>query len=121
MSVVFWPDVTEPDGPFARIAEVVRRHVPPGDSDAERRLVPSLTAQGAVVERDEELSFPMSHPDAAAFFDAHTRAGPLRPLVTARGDAFVDRLREEFLRRAPAGAWHHRPRARHIVAHRPPA
>jgi len=24
-------------------------------------------------------------------------------------------VRTEFLRRAPAGPWHHRPRARHLV------
>jgi SAM-dependent methyltransferase len=118
LSVVFWPEITELDGPFARLAEVVRGHVPPGDISWEHRLVASLTAQDAVVERDEHLSYPMSHPDAAAFFDAYTRAGPLRPLVTARGDAFANQLREEFLRRSPAGQWHHQPRARHIVAHR---
>jgi SAM-dependent methyltransferase len=118
LSVVFWPAITERDGPFARIAEVVRAHVPSGGSSWEDRLVPSLTAQGAVVERDEQPSYPMSHPDAAAFFEAYTRSGPFRPLATARGGAFVDQLREEFLRRSPAGEWHHRPRARHIVARR---
>ncbi|WP_327011968.1 hypothetical protein OHA72_41995 [Dactylosporangium sp. NBC_01737] len=71
-----------------------------------------------VVERDDRPSHPMSHPDAAAFFAAHTRAGPMRPLVTARGDAFADRLRAQFLRRSPAGEWHHRPSARHLVARR---
>ena len=97
---------------------MVGAHVPRGDGSWEHRLVPALTALGAVVERDELLSYPMSHPDAATFFDAHTRCGPLRPLADARGDAFVDRLRAEFLRRSPAGAWHHQPHARHIVAHR---
>jgi SAM-dependent methyltransferase len=116
LSVVFWPHVTEPDGPFARMAEVVRGHVPPGDSSWEHRLVPSLAALGVAVERDEQVSYPMSHPDAATFFDTHTRSGPLRPLATARGETFVNRLREEFLHRSPAGEWHHRPHARHIVA-----
>jgi SAM-dependent methyltransferase len=118
LSVVFWPHVTELVGPFARMAEVVRVHVPPGDNSWEHRLVPSLAAQSAAVERDEQPSYPMSHPDAATFFDAHTRFGPLRPLATARGDAFVNQLREEFLRRSPAGEWHHQPHARHIVARR---
>jgi SAM-dependent methyltransferase len=116
LSVVFWPDVTELDGPFARLKEAVRVHVPARDSSWERRLVPSLTAQGAVVERDAQPSYPMSHPDAATFFDAQARCGPLRPLVTARGDAFRGQLRREFLRRSPVGEWHHRPRARHLVA-----
>ncbi|MFI6900554.1 class I SAM-dependent methyltransferase [Nonomuraea sp. NPDC050394] len=118
LSVVFWPDITEDDGPFALLANVVRARVPAGDSSWERRLLPALTAHGLVIERDEHLSYPMSHPDAATFFDAHTRSGPLRALAAARGDAFVNQLREEFLRRAPAGEWHHQPRARHIVARR---
>ncbi|WP_049559882.1 class I SAM-dependent methyltransferase [Nonomuraea sp. SBT364] len=118
LSVVFWPSVTELDGPFARIAEVVGRHVPPGDGSWADGLVPALTAQGVVVERDEWPSFPMSHPDAATFFDAHVRSGPMRPLADARGEAFVGRLRAEFLSGAPAGEWRHRPRARHLVARR---
>lgn len=116
LSVVFWPGDTESDGPFARISKVVRRHVPRGDDSWEKRLVPALTIEGAVVERDERPAFPMSHPDAATFFDAHLRSGPLRPLAIARGEAFVARLREKFLRRSPAGEWHHLPRARHVVA-----
>ena len=51
-------------------------------------------------------------------FDAYARSGPLRALVIARGDALIDQLRKEFLRRAPAGEWSHRPRARLVVARR---
>jgi SAM-dependent methyltransferase len=116
LSVLFWPRDTEDDGPFARIGAVVGDHVPAGDDTWQDRLVPALVAAGTVVERDEPVSHPMAHPDAAAFFDAHTRAGPMRPLVTARGEAFAGRLRAEFLRRSPAGEWHHRPSARHLVA-----
>lgn len=119
LSVLFWPRHTEDDGPFARIAEVVRGHVPPGDDSWQDRLVPALTAAGTVVERDERPAHPMSHPDAATFFAAHTGAGPMRPLVTARGEEFTDRLRAEFLRRSPDGGWRHRPSARHLVARRP--
>lgn len=116
MSVVYWPNSTELHGPFALMSDVLRPHTPAGDSSWEQRLVPALTAQGTVIERDELLSFTISHPSAAVCFDAHTRSGPLRPLASARGDAFMQQLRAEFLRRAPAGAWHHQPRARHIVA-----
>lgn len=77
-------------------------------------LVPAL--EGATLERDELLSFPMVHPDADTFFTAHTRSGPMRPLADARGEEFIAVLREEFLRRAPEGEWRHRPSARHIVA-----
>jgi SAM-dependent methyltransferase len=118
LSVLFWPRHTEDDGPFARIGEVVRGHVPPGDDGWQDRLVAALAAAGTVVERDERPAHPMSHPSAAAFFDAHTRAGPMRPLVTDRGDAFAAGLRAEFLRRSPDGEWRHRPSARHLVARR---
>jgi hypothetical protein len=62
----------------------------------------------------------ITHPDAATFFDAHVRSGPLRPLADEKGPAFVERLRAEFLRRAPAGEWLHRPNARHVVVVRDP-
>ncbi|TDD32286.1 class I SAM-dependent methyltransferase [Nonomuraea terrae] len=118
LSVVFWPDVTEPDGPFTLIDEVVRAHVPAGDNSWEDRLVAASAAQGATVEQDEQLSYPITHPDAPTFFDAYTRSGPLRGLANARGDAFISRLRAEFLRRAPTGELNHRPSARLITAHR---
>jgi SAM-dependent methyltransferase len=119
LSVVYWPHVTETGGPFALIGEVVRGHVSAGDEDPwEDRLVPALTAQGATVERDEQPSYPISHPDAATFFEAYTRHGPLRTLTTARGDAFTDELRAQFLRRAPVGQLDHHPHARLIVARR---
>jgi hypothetical protein len=117
--VIYWPARTETDGPFARLADVVGGHVPRGTSAWEQALVPSLTARGVLVERDEQVSHPMSHPDAAAFFDAYTRSGPGRPLATERGDAFVARLRAEFLSDAPIGEWRHRPAARHLLARRP--
>lgn len=118
LSVIFWPDTAEHDGPFALIKSVVRAHVPPGDRSWESRLVAALTTQGATIERDEQPSYPMSHANASAIFDAYTRWGPMRTLANARGDTFMNQLREEFLRRAPAGEWKHRPRARLIVAHR---
>ncbi len=118
LSVVFWPSHTEADGPFALLDEVRGARTSAGDRSWEQRLVAALLAEGAVVERDEHPAHPMSHPDAAAFFDAYTLCGPLRPLAAVRGDAFVAELRQKFLRRAPAGEWRHRPRARHLVARR---
>lgn len=118
LSVVFWPGATEVDGLFACLADVLRAHVPARDASWEQRLAPTLTACGTRIERDDRPAHPMSHPDAATFFDAIVGFGPLRPLATARGNRFIGVLREEFLRRAPAGTLHHRPRARHIVARR---
>jgi SAM-dependent methyltransferase len=118
LSVMYWPDVTETEGPFALIRQVVSANTPEEDSSWEDRLVGAVTAQGGAVERDEYVSYPMSHPDAAAYFDAYSRNGPLRTLVDARPASFVNELREEFIRRAPAGEWHHRPRGRLVVAGR---
>jgi SAM-dependent methyltransferase len=115
LSVVFWPGDIEADGPFALLAEVLRAHLPRPDFSWEGALVAAATADGAVLEGDSRPAHPMTHPDPASFFDAYTRSGPLRPLADARGEAFVARLREEFVRRAPAGEWHHRPKARHLV------
>lgn len=116
LSVVFWPERTETDGPFALMSDVIRAHVPSGDRSWEGRLADVLTARGAVIERDEYPAYRMSHADAPTFFEAFTRSGPLRVLAMERGDEFVARVRAEFLGRAPAGVWHHRPRARLIVA-----
>lgn len=119
LSVVFWPDVTETDGPFALIAAVIRANLPAyDDSRWESELAAAVTDHGAVLDRDELPAFPMTHADAAEYFDAAAHSGPLRSLAIARGDAFMDRLRTEFLQRAPAGEWTHRPHARLITAHR---
>jgi SAM-dependent methyltransferase len=118
LSVVFWPDAAESEGPFALMDDVLRPHVPPVDSSWEHRLGPALSATGVVIDRDEDLSYPMAHRSASAIFDAYTRHGPGRALAMARGDAFIGQVRREFLRRAPAGEWQHRPRARLLVAHR---
>jgi SAM-dependent methyltransferase len=91
LSVVYWPGVTEEDGPFALLASLRGGGVPyPWESG-------------------ELLSFPMTHPDAATFFDEYVHNGPLRSSPAA-----VD-LRPEFLRRAPSGSWTHHPRAKLVV------
>lgn len=118
LSVVFWPHVTESDGPFAAIADTLRPHVQASDRSWEAGLAGAVRGRGAVVSRDEALAYPMTHPSAAAFFEAFTRHGPLRGLATRRGEEFVAGLRAEFLRRAPEGEWTHSPRARLIVAER---
>lgn len=111
LSVVYWPGQVERDGPFARVAALVRARV--GASD--RAWEDAVRAQA---DHDEFLEHPMSHEDAAAFFEAYTRSGPLRALATARGDAFIADLRTEFLRDAPPGEWTHHPRARHLLLHK---
>ena len=80
------------------------------DRSWEDGLVDAL--EGAVIERDELVAYPMSHPSAAAYFDAADRAGPLRSLALARGDAFIAELRKQYVDQAPAGEWTHHPHAR---------
>jgi SAM-dependent methyltransferase len=119
LSIVFWPDTTETEGPFALVAEVVRASLPAfDDSRWEDELAAAVTDHGATLERDELPAFPMSHESAAAYFDASARSGPLRALAIARGDAFMDRLRAAYLAAAPAGEWRHRPHARLLTARR---
>jgi SAM-dependent methyltransferase len=118
LSVVFWPSQVEPEGPFALLDRVLAGHRPPPDVNWELRLADAVTAAGATVERDEYLSFAMSHPDGATFLDAMITGGPLRALADARGDRFMHTLVQEFLRSAPAVPWQHQPQARWIVARR---
>ena len=87
------------------------------DYSWEDRLLADLGE--ALIERDELVSYPMTHPDAATYFDAADRAGPMRALALARGDAYIADLRARFVAEAPAGEWTHHPRARLIVVRKP--
>jgi SAM-dependent methyltransferase len=114
LSVMFWPDRVETTGPFAVLDELL--HGGRSSEPCEPALAEVLRAAGATVHRDETLSFPMTHPDAATFFAAVTNGGPLRTLALTHGDAFVADLREAFLGRAPTGPWTHQPGARYLLA-----
>ncbi|MGX7827263.1 hypothetical protein ACTG9Q_19460 [Actinokineospora sp. 24-640] len=118
LSVVYWPGVTEVEGPFAAIRDTVRPHVGVRDHSWEAGLVAAVNGSSGVVRRDEPASYPMSHPSAATFFEAITQHGSLRGFAMERGAEFVDGLRAEFLGRVPEGEWTHTPRARLIVAER---
>jgi trans-aconitate methyltransferase len=114
LAVVFWPDVTEDDGPFALIDQVLLPHRQPDDDTAWETRLPAA----GLFERDELIAFPITHPSAAAYFDAFAYAGPMRALANERGKAFVDQLRAEYVRGAPTGEWRHNPRGRLVVAGR---
>jgi SAM-dependent methyltransferase len=121
LSVTFWPDVTETDGPFALLDEVAGEPGPgePVSSELpDPPFGPVLTAAGATVLRDAARAYPITHPSAAAYFDAVTESGPLRALALRRGPAYIAELRERYLRQAPAGEWTHQPRAWHLLARR---
>lgn len=114
LCVVYWPETTEETGPFALVGKVIgaaRR-----DHSWDDELIPAL--DGAVVERDELVSFPMTHPDAATYFDSANRYGSMRALALARGDDYIAEIRKAYLQQAPAGEWTHHPRARLISVRR---
>jgi SAM-dependent methyltransferase len=113
LCVVYWPENTEDDGPFALVAKLLGER---SDYSWESRLVTGLDA---VVERDEMVSYSMTHPDAATYFDTANHSGSMRALALARGDEFIAQLRQKYLSQAPAGEWTHHPRARLIVVRKP--
>lgn len=121
LSVMYWPDKTEDDGPFGLMERLRAAHFPPSDDTWQDRLGAAVTAAGATVERDEYQAFPMEHPDAEVYWTAMVNGGPLRAMAVSRGEAFMGKLREEFLSGAPRGPWRHRPSARWLVAQRRPA
>ncbi|MEU4289440.1 class I SAM-dependent methyltransferase [Kribbella sp. NPDC026596] len=116
MCVVFWPEVTEETGPFALVAKVIGVR---SDHSWEDGLLSDLDR--AVIERDELVSYPMTHADAAEYFDTANRSGSMRALGLARGDAYMAELRTEYLKLAPAGEWTHHPRARLISVRKLPS
>jgi SAM-dependent methyltransferase len=115
LSVMYWPDQVEASGPFALLERLVTEHRQPTAVPASS-LSDTLTAAGATIDADESPCFPVSHPDAAAFWNAMVTGGPLRALTTARGPQFTDDLRRTFLAQAPTGPWRHEPHARWLLA-----
>jgi SAM-dependent methyltransferase len=111
LSVVYWPGVTESEGPFALLRALRGGDSSPSPSPWES----GLTLPSTILLRDELLSYPMTHPDAATFFAEYVHNGPMRSAPSA----VVDELRPEFLRRAPSGPWTHYPRARLMVWREP--
>jgi SAM-dependent methyltransferase len=116
LCVVYWPEAIEETGPFELLDTVIGAE---RDRSWEDALLPAL--DHAEIERDELISFPMTHPGAAAYFDAANHAGPLRALALARGDDYIAELRERYVAAAPAGEWTHRPRARLIAVRKRPS
>jgi SAM-dependent methyltransferase len=118
LSVMFWPDFTETDGPFTLLDRVRGEAWTATGDTSDPQFGPVLAAAGATVLRDEARAFAITHPSAAAYFDAFTGSGPLRAMALKRGPAYIAELRAEFVRRAPHGEWTHEPRAWHLVARR---
>ncbi|MEV4566149.1 hypothetical protein AB0K12_20500 [Nonomuraea sp. NPDC049419] len=65
----------------------------PCDDTEQPRPAGRLAEAGAVVERDEDVSPPISHPDAETFWTAMTDGGPLRDLCQGGGTSRARRRR----------------------------
>ncbi|NUO58156.1 MAG: class I SAM-dependent methyltransferase [Hamadaea sp.] len=119
LSVVFWPEIVEDDGPFALSRRALDRPAPLGDDEG--RLAEAITAAGAVVTADREVSFVMEHPDAATVWAAMVDSGPLRAVALSSGEAVLAEAGRRFLAAAPSDRpWRHTPRARLLTAIFPP-
>lgn len=115
LSVAYWPETVEEDGPFALVDRV--RESVTADDDAERRLAGAIVTAGATVTADRAVSFPMEHPDAATFWEAMSTNGPLRAVAVARGEEALAELGRRFLALAPSDRpWRHTPRAQLLTA-----
>lgn len=119
LSVVFWPAEVEQDGPFATLRRVLDARLPPRDRTWEGRLEESIHKAGGRMLHTASVPHVMGHPDAAVFWEAMTRSGPLRPLLLSRGAGFMEEVRRAFLAASPDGELVHEPRARLLVARRP--
>lgn len=118
LCVLYWPADTESRGPFADVRRVLEARLPGRDRSWETRLAETLAAAGGRIERDVTPGHAMRHDDAATFWEAMVRCGPLRGLLLSRGEAFVEKARRAFLDMAPPGALVHTPRARLVLARR---
>ncbi|GIG70638.1 class I SAM-dependent methyltransferase [Phytomonospora endophytica] len=114
LSVVYWPPRTETEGPFALMEDVLAKAT--GDTGREQAtwhqdLSAAAVSGGLAVGRDETVHHVIEHPGAAAYWTAMTVDGPMRRMMMARGADFEAAASADFLRRAPAGPWRHRPGA----------
>lgn len=119
LSVMFWPPDGEQSGPFALLSGIFEPPGPKAEPTWPARLHAAVEQAGGKLEADDDVRFPMSHPDAETFWTAMTTGGPGRAFARTKSPEFLRAVRAEFLAQAPAGEWTHRPRARHIVAGRP--
>lgn len=119
LAVDFWPGEAEATDPWGLVDLLLAGRTQVPDRTWERNLAAAVTAAGATIRRDEPVAFETVHADAAALWEAMTTAavsGALRGASLRQGPEFVERIRQEFLRRAPNGVWRHRRRARLVVA-----
>lgn len=118
LSVIFWPQIIEEDGPFAWFRAALMRHLPLPVPSWETELHAALAQSGGHLQEDRTISHSMRHDSAADFLAAVLDSGPGRVLVERQGSTWTDLLRREFLAHTPSGSIAHMPAARHLVARR---
>jgi len=114
VTVVYWPEIVETEGPFAWIRQSLVGRAPMSFA-WEAGLAAAIADGGCSLVSDEFVSHDMRHANAEEFWNACLDSGPGRSLA-CRGDAFMREVREAYFSLAPLGPLHHHPRARHLVA-----
>jgi SAM-dependent methyltransferase len=118
LSLIYWPEGSDPGGPFSWLRQAFADEATRADFSWEADLAATIRTNDAIIVRDELLAFEMAHDSAAAFFDAMVDCGPARPRAVSLGPERAAAARRAFLEVARGGPLRHRPRARHLVAHR---
>lgn len=115
--IVYWPNESDNGGPFDTLHRLIAESSSV-DRSWEKQLEESARAASAHVLEDARIAFEMKHDDAASYWNALTRLGPLRALANARGAEFVARLGARFAATFPAGPLSHTPQARLLLIER---
>jgi len=117
LSIVYWPEHSEPGSPFHVLRELlVRGNV--SRADWEQALPESIRAGGGRVRLDARVAFEMQHDDAQSLWRGFSHLGSLRAMAAARGEAAVAELGAEFVQRLPPGPLVHTPEARLLLIER---
>lgn len=120
LSIVYWPAEIETDGPFAAIRQVLETRLPPRDHSWEQQVEAAVERAGGRILQHRRVTHSMHHPSPERLWTAMTQAGPLRPLLLTRGEAFMAEARRSFLAAVPGGALTHEPAARLLLVRRDP-
>lgn len=116
-TVVYWPYATDHGGPCDTLHRLLAESSSV-DRSWEKELEQSARAASAHVLEDARIAFEMKHDDAAGYWSALTRLGPLRALANARGPEFVAQLGARFEAAFPPGPLSHTPEARLLLIKR---
>ncbi|HEX2672794.1 MAG TPA: class I SAM-dependent methyltransferase [Polyangiaceae bacterium] len=115
--IVYWPKDSDNGGPFDTLHRLIAESST-ADRSWEGKLHESARAASARVREDVRIAFEIQHDDAASFWQALTRLGPLRGLANARGSECVARLGARYAATFPEGPLRHTSEARLLLIER---